>query len=262
MIVVSTSRGLYDLGKRRFFHEGSGPYFGLTKYKDNLLAIRRGTQEVLFFNRELELFDSIKVAQCHDAHGIEAVDDKLYCLSTSTNEVIEVDLNTKSVTNVFKDLIRPYPPSRRHQPHVNTIEKIGEHLYIMAHRDHVEDKACVYQFDPTQEHAVRWAGNLGTYSHSLLEHQNQIWTCDSQGLKVFSIQNPEENCIEIAQNNMWARGLAVDDFFYIGLSAASCRAQRHGGVDAGILCLDKDSFELCNEIKIENCGQINEILLY
>ena len=307
MIIVSTSQGLYNLTENKFFHQGCGIFFGLTKYKDSLLAVcggedergfDRGGARILFFNRELECVDSLSLPYCREPHGIEVVGDKLYCLSTDTEALLEVDLPSKTLTREIRRLIRghdgpwedqlSFPQMRRFpnnldcngegiaSPHMNTIKKIGDYLYIVAHRDNNQDAGCVYRFDPVTNESFPYATNLGRHSHSLVEHKNEIWTCDSNAGTVFpfaqidsergvgNIKKIEtEAFFDFVGNNLMTRGLAVDDFFYIGLSKKSPRNSRHTPDNEGyILCLDIDSLEVCNKITIEKCGQVNEILSY
>ena len=271
MIIVSTSRGLFDLGEGKFFHEGDGPYFGLAKdNKEKLYSICRATNKILIFNKQLELVGEFKVNECEDAHGIEVFENNLFILSTGNNKIIQTDLKG-SLIDIHENCIK----CSFHSPHINTIKKSGDRLLVVSHRDQIDKGACLYEFNPATKECLCISRSLGECSHSILPLHERLWMCDSLGGTVFSVSpkepNPEPSTSpDLAKNvhiktdgEFLLRGLALDgDSLYLGFSQKACEAERHQNVDGGVAVICPATGNIKKRKIIKGCGQINEILLY
>ena len=78
-MIVSTSRGLYDLKEKKFIIEDNGPYFGVAKDSNNYIyAARRGTSDVIILDKNYKKVGSIDTPTCVDAHGLEIYNNKVY----------------------------------------------------------------------------------------------------------------------------------------------------------------------------------------
>ena len=271
MIIVSTSRGLFDLEGSKFFHEGDGPYFGLAKdNKEKLYSICRETNRILIFNKQLELVGKFKVNNCEDAHGIEVFENNLFILSTGNNKIIQTDLKGNLI-DIHENCIK----CSFHSPHINTIKKSRGRLLLMAHRDESDKGACLYEFNPATKECFCISRSLGECSHSILPLHERLWMCDSLGGAVFSVsrkdRNPEPSTspelvkrIHIKTDGKFLlRGLALDgDSLYLGLSEKAAHAERHQNVDGVVVVRCAATGYIKERKTIKRCGQINEILLY
>jgi|10_taG_2_1085330.scaffolds.fasta_scaffold14360_3 hypothetical protein len=271
MIIVSTSRGLFDLEGGKFFHEGDGPYFGLAQdNKGKLYSICRATNSILIFDKQLELIGKFEVNDCADAHGIEIFENNLFILSTGNNKIIQTDLRGNFIYT-HENCIK----CSSHSPHINTIKKNGDRLLVMSHRDQIDKGACLYEFNPATKDCLCISRSLGECSHSILPLHGRLWMCDSLGGTVFSVSLKESNpelstSPDLAKNvhiktdgKFLLRGLAVDgDSLYLGLSEKACEAERHQNVDGGVAVICAATGHIKERKIIKGGGQVNEILCY
>ena len=108
MIIVSTSRGLFNLEGNFFFHEDEGVSFGLAKSEDILYAAFRSPNEttttICSFDKNLNNISKFTIEGCEDVHGIDILDQSLYVVSTRTNQFFETTLYGK-IVNIHKNII-------------------------------------------------------------------------------------------------------------------------------------------------------------
>ena len=102
MIIISTSRGVFNLEKREFFHECGAVCFGLAKSQSRSWELGKGRKmlhaafrishdsgwsrdtKICSFDKSLNLVNEFKIQGCEDVHGIEDFDNSIYALSTKT----------------------------------------------------------------------------------------------------------------------------------------------------------------------------------
>ena len=271
MIIVSTSRGLFDLEGGKFFHEGDGPYFGLAQdNKGKLYSICRATNSILIFDKQLELIGKFEVNDCVDAHGIEIFENNLFILSTGNNKIIQTDLRG-SLIDTHENCIK----CSSHSPHINTIKKSGGRLLLLSHRDESDKGACLYEFNPATKECFCLSRSLGECSHTILPLSDGLWMCDSLGGTVFSVSRKEHNSepspspelvktVRIKTDGKFLlRGLALEGgSLYLGLSEKASTAERHQNVDGAIVVICAATGNTKERKIIKESGQINEILLY
>jgi len=253
-MIVSTSRGLYDLKEKKFIIEDNGPYFGVAKDSNNCIyAARRGTSDVIILDKNYKKAGSIDTPTCVDAHGLEIYNNKVYILSTKSNDIIQADLQSRMVEKIFRNTVG------NKNPHMNSIEKIGELLFIMSHRDNFTNSSCIHLFSPEINRAFRFFNDLGEHCHTIKYYNSTFWYCDSFNSRVASVDG---DSIEIDSSRL-VRGMALqDNKLYVGLSEKASRADRHDSVDGEVVVFDFKSKKYIESIKIKNCGQVNEILLH
>jgi len=253
-MIISTSKGLYHFEQERFIIEGGGPYFGITKDDyGNLYAARRDAKDVVVLDENYQQIYSIKTDSCIDAHGIEIYNNKLYILSTKSNDIIKVDMGSKEVECIYPNCIGD------RNPHMNSIKKVGELLFVMSHRDNYTNSSCLHLFSPELNRSFRFAANLGEHCHTIQYYDNEFWYCDSFNSRVASISG---DYIQV-DSTCLIRGMALEDGkLYVGLSEKAPRAERHKDVDGKIMIFDFKSKKHLETVTIKNCGQVNEIILH
>ena len=169
MIIVSTSRGLFNLDGNFFFHEDEGVSFGLAKSEDTLYAAFRSPNEttttICSFDRHLNNLNKFIIEGCEDVHGIEILDESLYVVSTRTNQIFETSLDGE-IVKVHKNTVE----CSFHSPHINTIKKNKDKLLLLSHRDDKNEGSCLYSFDPKKEESFCLCRSLGDHSHSILKY--------------------------------------------------------------------------------------------
>jgi sugar lactone lactonase YvrE len=253
-MIISTSRGLYDLNQNKFILEGDGPYFGLSKDKNDFIyAVRRESKDVVVLDKEYNQVGKIDTPTCVDAHGLEIYNDKIYILSTKSNDIIQADLKSMEVEKIFKNSIG------NQNPHMNSIKQVGDLLFVMSHRDNFTNSSCIHLFSPKINRAFRFFSNLGEHCHTIQYYNNTFWYCDSFNSRIASVDGDSINI----ESEGLVRGMALKDSkLYVGLSAKAPRAERHKDVDGEIFVFDFDSKEHIETIVIKDCGQVNEIILH
>mgnify|MGYP003136836777 CR=1 FL=1 len=270
MIIISTSRGLFNLHGNFFFHEDEGVCFGLAHSDDILYAGFRGPNEttttICSFDKDLNFLNKFIIEGCQDVHGIEVFNGSLFVVSTKTNEIFETDLEGQLI-NIHKNPI----DCSHHSPHINTIKKDKDGLLLLSHRDNHNQGSCLYLFDPIQKQSSCLCRSLGDHSHSILSFENDLWICDSLGGTVFKLQGDIKNKQdEIKKLNVFKsdgeyllRGLEFDNkYIYVGASQKAVNAERHKDCNGYILLINKDDRQNIKTKLIKNCGQVNEILRY
>lgn len=279
MILVSTSRGIYNLTSKEYAHENEGVCFGLAKTEEAnktlFAAFRIGDHSgfscdtrICSFDESLNLKNKFDIKGCEDVHGIEVFGDSIYILSTKTNRIYQTNFQGE-VLKVHEGI----PNCER--SHMNTIKRHNDRLLIICHRDSFDAQSCLYEFNPYSQETLCLSRFLGDHSHSILYHQDRFWICDSLNGRVFSVskqhhvKNPDtspqlETLNHIETEAIYLlRGLSTDEkFLYVGASAKASTAERHKGCDGGIVKMNKDTGEILGEIVIPECGQVNEILRY
>ena len=270
MIIISTSRGLFNLEGNFFFYEDEGVSFGLAKSEGTLYAAFRSPNEttttICGFDKNLNNISKFTIEGCEDVHGIEILDQSLYAVSTRTNQIFETTLDGK-IVKVHKNAVE----CSYHSPHINTIKKNKDKLLLLSHRDDSNEGSCLYSFNPAKEESSCVCRSLGDHSHSILKYEEDIWICDSLGGVIFKLKGDiEDKTQEIRKFNVFKTdgsyllsGLEFDDnYIYVGASEKASNAERHKGCDGYVLKIDKNDKHNIKTKLIENCGQINEILRY
>tara|TARA_R100001460_G_scaffold83037_3_gene123938 strand:- start:3323 stop:4162 length:840 start_codon:yes stop_codon:yes gene_type:complete len=279
MILISTSRGIYNLSSKKFIYEDNGVCFGMAKVKKPrkklFIAVRINDNKgwshdtkICEFDRSLNLQNEFVISGCEDVHGIEVFDKSLFCLSTKTNKIFETNFQGE-ILCVHEGI------PNCGGAHMNTIKKYGDRLFILCHRDSFDSESCLYSFNTKTKEMIPVSRFLGDHSHSILNFNGRFWICDSLNGRVFSINqndhvkdaktSPQLRTIDHINSKAdhLLRGLEVDKkYLYIGASAKASTAERHEGCDGGIVKLDKSDGKILKEITISECGQVNEILCY
>jgi hypothetical protein len=286
MIIISTSRGVFNLEKREFFHECGAVCFGLAKSQSRSWELGKGRKmlhaafrishdsgwsrdtKICSFDKSLNLVNEFKIQGCEDVHGIEDFDNSIYALSTKTNKIYQTDLSGE-LLHIYDGI----PECDR--SHMNTIKKHGDRLLIVCHRDKYDAESCLYEFNPKTKEITCVSRSLGDHSHSLLYFKDRLWVCDSLNGRVFSVNkhdhvrepktSPQLRTVTHVQTDggYLLRGLAFDkEYLYLGASGKASNAERHEGCDGGIIKMKKEDGEVLEKILIPECGQVNEILSY
>lgn len=203
-----------------------------------------------------------KIKNIHDIHQITSYKEFILMTDTGQNRVVIYNKNKKSlkylnIGNVREDI-----------NHINAILIKNDELYLGMNNNGkdfseivIYDLANILNLNldsddimPTQNYILE---NI-FHTHDLFDFNNDILFCDSHKGKIYRLSD-QKNLYKI---NGWSRGLCLSGYsLFVGSSVRSHRSLRYTSkLDAQLYKIDISNRAISEEIKLPQCGQINDMI--
>lgn len=260
-LLTTTAFNLWVLRDNEWF-DFSGtqrlPHYGLTW----------SPQEVFFgYSNHVKIFTKQKVftekkTTLSNAHQILWIDGDLYIAANGEDKILKITkdgeiLRSKKIDDV---LDRPFMNSVSYDTQTNTIlgtaHGLGKPSFIVR----LDTDLNILEYYPNLEcshvHDVYAEGDLFYYLNSI---ESKLKIYDKSLKKVVNIVNLNASINK--PKAKYLRGLAVDeDEVYIGVAYSEGNDQRDNE-SCIIVCLDKETLQIKEEIILPKSGQIREVRL-
>ena len=261
--------------KYRIIHKGDGIYYGLAKYKDQIIVgkrnnplkreLRYSNASFLFLNNKLEIIDEIiPHLSIRDLHGIKVFNDKLWATCAFDNMIAIYDFNKKNwsywhpslVNNNIKivdDNLREKLKSNnnRGSKHFNTININKENINLAAHNFGDSE---IYFFNIN---TLKFNKKIpiGLEIHNIWYKNDEIFTLSSGSGYVISNNKFKFNI------GGYARGFCENDTrYFIGHCTSLEREERY--LDSFMIKSFNHNFEDNKNYYFKDLGGVTDILYF
>jgi len=235
---------------------------GIIKFKEHfIVGYQSKPTKIVVFNKDFRIISVNEVPEIVNLHTFSAFDDKLYCVSTGTDEIFcltfDSNFNIKTLDLIYKKSKR-----KTDNWHINSICNINNKLIITCFglkNNKSWKNAKNGQVINISDNTIL-KNNLFQPHTSYLSNSNKLMYCESGTNTVF-IGEKEKISLE-----GYTRGITEDnENYYIGLSGRRLQSRSKGTLNtgettnknesnSGITIVDKNKLEIKENIVLSQYG--------
>lgn len=180
--------------------------------------------KIIILDNNLNVHDVISLSKYYDIHSMDIYRNSLYFAASSTNQIIELDLNNYSETIYWES------PNSQEKLHLNVVKFFNDNMYALFHKDFDEtgkQQGVVYNISKKEKLLTGLKHPHDIYFN---QNENLLYVSSSAEGKVFSIGLKTKEVIEeVFLPGFYSRGFAIDGNQYIsGISSKRLISRKEG----------------------------------
>lgn len=266
--LISASRGvyLYQKDKIRQIFSG-GVCFGLGHHNGQYIVLNRNNQDgtgggdptginsLEFFDKDFNHLGGVLIDFIKDGH-------QFYCDSNGDIIITNTGLNILTKVTQKGEVINLAPDGIQGQDihHYNSLSFKYDKWYVCQHRKYEKDDAGVSVFNKDWQF-IEYIKS-GKHAHDCIVQDGFLWSTDSFNGNLIRTELTTKKQMSYPVSKYLTRGIIISyDKLLVGLSEFDDRANRHGIKTGRIMVFNYPEISYEGLIEIQDCGQINNLLL-
>jgi len=229
--------GIYDLITNEFYwiynneiNQSLGRVFGvngIVRFKDRfIVGYQSIPTKIGIYDSEFNLLNVLTLGNIIDLHSFTILHDKLYCISSGTNQVFEITLTNDFAISEIKPFYTFGKNNKKDIYHLNSITAFNDFLYITMFGKKM-NKSWKNSDDGTLMNITNQevVKNMLRHPHTVYSIDDSLAYCESKtgkfyyGEKAFDLFN-------------YTRGICFsNDFIFVGSSGKRIKSRSEGTVN-------------------------------
>jgi hypothetical protein len=249
IILVDLNSGDYSLVR-----VGDGYYYGIT-HKSGVIVLTHSSGYLrLSKNGIIPTYSLNHLVQ---PHQIEWIDDYILVANTGLNCISVYDGLGNLVKDVYLNNLKIDDKDKnRLGNHFNSVHKIGEFIYVVAHN--YEKSSEVYKLNWPELQVIDIISSKASWAHNVCSFDSGLITCDTKNGGLYELFSGG-TIWKANESDSLTRGLAMaGDFIFIGNSIKANRKERKW-LTGGIWIVDRKSLKTVDLLKLPGSGEVYDI---
>lgn len=233
---------------------GDGYYYGITYHSGNIVLTHTGGYLQYFHQPKRVIASSNHLVQ---PHQVEWVDNEVIVANTGKNCITIFDGKGAHKRDVYLNDIRwDDKDSGRMGNHFNSVHRIEEHVYIVAHNYDRQSEVWVLSWPNLEVEKVEPCNS--SWAHNYWECEWGRIICNSKDASLYEIDSGH-TIWESGEKDAMTRGLAAtESHIFVGFSSHNTRKLR-AWKTGGIWVIDRKTLKTVEKILLPGAGDVHEL---
>ena len=257
LLLVSTPLHIFLVdtasGKISTVRTGDGYYYGISCNEETIVLTH--FTGYLGFYAEQKAIQSVD--HLDDPHQVEWVNDGCLLVANSGRNCVSIfDPQGKLSQDVFLNDIRVDDKKNRRGNHFNSVHKVEDRVYVVAHNYENPSKVWELNWPDLQVEKV-WSSSA-TWAHNVWSSELGLVICNTKNGSLFEIYS-QDDIWKSDDELVLTRGLAVHkNHIFVGCSTFTPRKHRYW-TNSSICIIDRNTLQTIDKIMLPGSGEIREI---